>query len=593
MRTVELLTADQWIRGIFEGELCTTGAVTVEAEGLVSARVTAERVVVHGAIIGSICAHCVEVGADGKVWGFVHTRRLSIERGGFIRGQIITDFLTEQALGATSLPLLAAQHPGDDELRSLLARLGVVFQADGAPDKLPPSPQTPLIQRILTRVDEAEKQALSQVQVIGTQAAVERLSVELDAARAQIGRLSADLQASQLRSEYLSSRGSEAEAAIGRLRAERDHLLANLEQLQQEQSTEQDAHLEMERTFFQIKEQLCLAWREVEQVSEELLVAHAQRDSLAAGQQEASVRLDEVTAARDRLEAEGAALRQEQGAARAQAAGLESELSAARERAAGLEAKVQAAHERAAGLEAEGIELAAARVQTDDLHAEVQAARERAAGLEAEVAALRQERAATTQLADELEAARAWADRLEAEVSATHERVADLEAGATVLRQEQMAELESARAYARQLKAELDAARQREAGLTAQQDKAQEAVERLDKERGRLETEVQLLRQEHSEALLAREEARAIARKLVGELNAARTQIQKLSAACRQNDPGAVPVPPEQQLYCLTCRTYRPLTGRQEVIMPDGKRAIKGKCPVCQADLFSVLPAER
>ncbi len=42
------------------------------------------------------------------------------------------------------------------------------------------------------------------------------------------------------------------------------------------------------------------------------------------------------------------------------------------------------------------------------------------------------------------------------------------------------------------------------------------------------------------------------------------------------------------QMYCVKCRTKRDDTNPQEVTMKNGKKALKGKCPVCGTGMYRI-----
>ncbi len=42
------------------------------------------------------------------------------------------------------------------------------------------------------------------------------------------------------------------------------------------------------------------------------------------------------------------------------------------------------------------------------------------------------------------------------------------------------------------------------------------------------------------------------------------------------------------QMYCVKCRAKRDAEGVQEVTMKNGKKANRGKCPVCGTSMFKI-----
>jgi hypothetical protein len=41
--------------------------------------------------------------------------------------------------------------------------------------------------------------------------------------------------------------------------------------------------------------------------------------------------------------------------------------------------------------------------------------------------------------------------------------------------------------------------------------------------------------------------------------------------------------------YCVKCKEKREMEGAHEVEMKNGRKAMKGKCPVCGTGMFSIL----
>jgi NAD-dependent SIR2 family protein deacetylase len=41
-------------------------------------------------------------------------------------------------------------------------------------------------------------------------------------------------------------------------------------------------------------------------------------------------------------------------------------------------------------------------------------------------------------------------------------------------------------------------------------------------------------------------------------------------------------------MYCVKCRTKRDAENVEEVTMKNGKKAAKGKCPVCGTSMFKI-----
>jgi cytoskeletal protein CcmA (bactofilin family) len=84
-------SGDVEIQGRIEGDVTSSGEVTVEATGLVSANVSARRIVVRGAVKGDLVADeavVLEVGA--RVVGDLRAPRIAIAPGGLVRGHVQT-----------------------------------------------------------------------------------------------------------------------------------------------------------------------------------------------------------------------------------------------------------------------------------------------------------------------------------------------------------------------------------------------------------------------------------------------------------------------------------------------------------------------
>jgi hypothetical protein len=41
--------------------------------------------------------------------------------------------------------------------------------------------------------------------------------------------------------------------------------------------------------------------------------------------------------------------------------------------------------------------------------------------------------------------------------------------------------------------------------------------------------------------------------------------------------------------YCVKCKAKRPIADAVEELMKNGRKAVKGKCPVCGAVMFKIL----
>ena len=44
-----------------------------------------------------------------------------------------------------------------------------------------------------------------------------------------------------------------------------------------------------------------------------------------------------------------------------------------------------------------------------------------------------------------------------------------------------------------------------------------------------------------------------------------------------------------QEGYCVKCKAKREIQGANEIIMKNGRKALKGTCPVCSTGMFKIL----
>jgi len=44
-----------------------------------------------------------------------------------------------------------------------------------------------------------------------------------------------------------------------------------------------------------------------------------------------------------------------------------------------------------------------------------------------------------------------------------------------------------------------------------------------------------------------------------------------------------------QEGYCVKCKAKREIQGANEIVMKNGRRALKGTCPVCSTGMFKIL----
>lgn len=41
--------------------------------------------------------------------------------------------------------------------------------------------------------------------------------------------------------------------------------------------------------------------------------------------------------------------------------------------------------------------------------------------------------------------------------------------------------------------------------------------------------------------------------------------------------------------YCVKCKKKQEIADSKEVVMKNGRRAVKGKCPVCSTGMYKIL----
>lgn len=80
------------------------------------------------------------------------------------------------------------------------------------------------------------------------------------------------------------------------------------------------------------------------------------------------------------------------------------------------------------------------------------------------------------------------------------------------------------------------------------------------------------------------------------KLDAAPAEKKEVGIARLQADPKTSRNQVEQQqqvhiAYCLTCHGQRPMADVREIVMPDGRRTVKGRCTACGASLLSLIPS--
>ena len=90
------------IEGTFEGEIGIKGLVVVGETGRVTCEnLSANTVIIAGAVRGSITAERLEIRSSGQVWGDVTVNAFATEEGAFLRGQVRMEEQVDLKLEAT------------------------------------------------------------------------------------------------------------------------------------------------------------------------------------------------------------------------------------------------------------------------------------------------------------------------------------------------------------------------------------------------------------------------------------------------------------------------------------------------------------
>ena len=274
-----------YVYGVFEGDLASANTVFVDEEGLLSANVTAEHVVVRGAVVGSMHAKRVEIHATGRVWGNLYTPNFYVEPGGFVRGQIVTPPQNERALPHSPLKICAGSfiqpHPPPDDLDRLLSELETAVQRAIATGGVPASSQPIHIKEALARVVEAKNQTISYLQL------------ELQASQSALAKQEA-LIATLSTDDKTSITSDDHEAA----HIQQNHHLGNeVKRLRLRASQNQQklarTHLELEETRLALK----AARDEIARLHAELTTAHAQPEHLSEELTRSQARYEHLVAA--------------------------------------------------------------------------------------------------------------------------------------------------------------------------------------------------------------------------------------------------------------------------------------------------------
>jgi hypothetical protein len=194
---------------MFEGELEVTNTVLIDKEGLASANVTAEHVIVQGAIIGNIRAKRIEIHANGKVWGNISAHSICVEPGGFVRGQIVIshkaghelDPLLPESLKAPDF--LSLEASPDDDLARLFVELATTTRPSPTEETLFHQPNQAAMERLTANLDAAYQR-------------VEQLTAERDALETTVTQLTQDLYIAKHQKTHPTSQLVQIEKATER-----------------------------------------------------------------------------------------------------------------------------------------------------------------------------------------------------------------------------------------------------------------------------------------------------------------------------------------------------------------------------------------
>jgi len=225
------------------------------------------------------------------------------------------------------------------------------------------------------------------------------------------------------------------------------------------------------------------------------------------------------------------------------------------------------------------------------------------ARFEAELGSARREQA---RLADQLEQAQATIEHSQAELAAARQNTERLaaERDAQVAVEQLTADLEAARAQTQALQtqlaasptsAELQGWQEQAARVTAERETTRAKVAQLAND---LAVARQQLNQWEEQAVQLHQSETELTRKLAeqaAEIERLRTRpvaeapAVPASVVEESPQPAIQESPVERTVYCLTCRTYRPISDAREVIMPDGRRVVRSRCTVCGVSILGVM----
>jgi cytoskeletal protein CcmA (bactofilin family) len=232
------------VYGTFEGDLKATDTIFVNEESLVKADITAEHVIVHGAIVGNIRAEQVDIDVSGKIWGNVCAESFYVEPGGFVRGQITISSQTKHEMRAPPWephtdPIVPSPPPSstddDDGADPLLAELkAAVRNASAAADRRIGARQPPAEQETGPDEDGRIQASIEQLRADLTAAhrRIERLAAERDELRTTTAQLSKDLKATRQQQVQLAEQLTQAQIAVEQPTIQQDAIGAKRDEAQ-------------------------------------------------------------------------------------------------------------------------------------------------------------------------------------------------------------------------------------------------------------------------------------------------------------------------------------------------------------------------
>jgi|GEM_PF-4432963 len=417
--------------------------------------------------------------------------------------------------------------------------------------------------------------------IAATTDATKQLHSQLAEVTAERDQAAADLDAAQEQIAHLIDQLAQAHAAATDLAAERDSLQADLERIRNEHVIARAGRAETQVAVEQLTAELEAACAEIERLSSDhtaaLSAVRVKRDDVSAELEAARQRMEQMS---EQIEAARAEIERLEGdhtaalsAAQAEQDGVSAELEAARQRVGQLSADLDAARAEIERLGSDrAAALSAVRVERDDVSAELEAARQR-----------------MEQMTAELEAARAEIERLSSDHTAALSAV-------QVERDDVSAELEAARQRMEQMSARLDAervdARTDIKRLTTDLDDAHHRLEQTVTERDTFQAECEKAQAAAARLTADLEDVRHQIAQLDDQLAEREAEIARLQADYKIGQDQIGQQRQEHTAYCLTCHAHRPIKEARELVMPDGRRAVKGHCIVCGASLLSLVSSD-